>query len=159
MQTVICDTGPLVALQLIGLLDVVPRLFRPVIPCQVYREWLDGDPERLLPEAFTVGDFGSADPLLTAMLDLGEAAVIHSALSLPGAIVLIDEKRGRSLARRIYGLRTIGTARLLVEAKRAGHIEEITSKFEMLRECSYWIADDIVTWACAEVGESDTAAT
>ena len=68
--------------------------------------------------------------------------------------MLIDERKGRKIARRVYGLHTIGTARVLVEAKQAGLVGEIAPLFERLRRESYWIADPIVKWAKSAAGET-----
>lgn len=110
-------------------------------------EWLDGDRRRRLPDAVRVVDNPQLDPLLTLQLDAGEAAVIQTAINNSIKTVLIDERKGRKIARRIYGLNTIGTARILVEAKRAGLVGEVGPLFEALRSESYWIADPIVKWA------------
>ncbi len=49
------------------------------------------------------------DPLLAVELDTGEASVIQTARNLGINLVFMDEQKGRRLARRVYGLQTIGT--------------------------------------------------
>lgn len=150
---VVCNTGPLVALSLLGLENVLGKLFQPIIPRAVLDEWRDGDRRRNLPDALKVVENPKLDPLLILQLDAGEAAVIQTALNESIAVVLIDERKGRKIARRVYGLNAIGTARILVEAKKAGLVEEVGPLFETLKRESYWIADPIVQWALGAAGE------
>lgn len=88
------------------------------------------------------------------MLDHGEASVIQTALSGECGQVLIDEQKGRKVA-RLYGLQVFGTARLLVEAKRAGLLEVVGPALQAMRDNGYWIDDKIVSWARISAGERD----
>jgi predicted nucleic acid-binding protein len=76
--------------------------------------------------------------------------VIQMAVERSVRIVLIDERKGRRIARQVYGLQTIGTARVLVEAHRAGLVGDLAPFLETLKGKSYWIADSIVNWAVTE---------
>ncbi len=93
------------------------------------------------------------DPLLAVELDAGEASVIHTAIVRGIPLVLIDERKGRRVARRVYGLQTIGTTRVLVEAKRRGLLDAVIPALNEMRAAGYWIADDIVAWAKSASGE------
>ncbi len=150
---IVCNTGPLVALSLLGLENMLAELFQPIIPRAVLTEWLDGDKGRTLPHGVNVIEDPPMDPLLMLQLDAGEAAVIQTAINQSIPTVLIDERKGRKIARRVYGLRTIGTARVLVEAKKARLVLKVAPLFETLKEEFYWIADPIVRWALEEAGE------
>ena len=79
------------------------------------------------------------DPLLSTVLDKGEAAVITLARSLSADVVLIDESKARKIARTIYGLRVIGSARVLVEAKRHCMLDNVAAALQAMREYGYWI--------------------
>ncbi len=65
-------------------------------------------------------------------------------------MVLIDERKARKVARRVFGLETIGTAGILVQLKQRGWISDISALFLQLREQNYWIDDKIVAWALQE---------
>jgi hypothetical protein len=93
------------------------------------------------------------DELLESLLDIGEAAVISLAREQKTPLVLIDERKARKVARDVYGLQTIGTARILVEAKKRQLVPEIASYFQKLRQAGYWIHDSIVQTALREAGE------
>lgn len=150
---IVCNTGPLIALGLLGFENVLAELFTPLVPKSVLEELQQGDKEYHLPASYEILDSTREDPLLQTLLDKGEAAVIQSAVDLEVSLVLMDEKRGRKMARRIYGLKTIGTARVLVEARKADIVPPLGGLFDKLHASSYWISDDIVRWALDSVGE------
>jgi len=95
------------------------------------------------------------DPLLSTILDKGEAAVITLARASRADVVLIDESKARKIARTIYGLRVIGSARVLVEAKRHGMLDNVAAALPAMREYGYWIDDAIVQYALREAGEAE----
>jgi len=72
---------------------------------------------------------------------------------MTAVLVLIAERKARKVARDIYGLRPIGTARLLVEAKKKNLLPDIASRFQKLQQEGYWIHDSIVEVALREAGE------
>ena len=152
---IICNTGPLIALSLIDCQYVLSCLYDPLIPSKVIEEWADGEDShpRTLPKSFEIVDVTVANPFLTLQLDAGEASVIQAAIDYKVGMVLIDERKGRKLARRLCGLVTLGTAGLLVQAKRAGILDEVTPLFEKLKAASYWISPTITNWAIQQAGE------
>lgn len=152
---IVCNTGPLIALSLISGQDILCQLYHPIITRTVLVEWAEGedDAPRILPATHEIVPAPAANPLLAVQLDPGEASVIQTALDRGIRRVLIDERKGRKIARRVCGLETLGTAGLLVEAKRRGLITNIAPLFGLLEEHSYWIAKPIVEWALHTAGE------
>jgi hypothetical protein len=65
------------------------------------------------------------EPLVGTLLDKGEASVIHLARKKTADFVLIDERKARKIARKIYGIHVVGSARILVEAKHRGLISNV----------------------------------
>ena len=149
---IVCNTGPLIALGILNLEHVLADLFAPVIPGRVLDELRAGDESWHFPVVHELAD-ANPDPLLISLLDTGEAAVIAVALQQNIPLVLMDEKKGRKIARRIYHLKTIGTARLLVEARRQSLVPPLPGIFSTLKSASYWIGDEIVGWAVHEAGD------
>lgn len=94
-----------------------------------------------------------SDPLLDTLLDQGEAEAIALALQSSAALVLIDERKGRKIARDIYGLAVIGTGRLLTEAKKAGLIPAVRPLIDQIRLNEYWMSDKIVAEILRQAGE------
>jgi predicted nucleic acid-binding protein len=70
---------------------------------------------------------------LESLLDAGEAAVIKLAREQTAKLVVIDERKARKVARNIHGLQVIGTARVLVEAKKKGLLDSARVSLEKLR--------------------------
>lgn len=153
VDAVICNTGPLIALCLLRRLNLLQIFYRRVvIPEIVQREILQGGVARPGMAELVAVDWievlpAAPDPVLIAMLDPGEAAVLTLARSLGISHVLMDERKGRKVARAILGLTVSGTARLLVDAKRAGLIVSARQELERLRVADYWLGDNILAWA------------
>lgn len=153
---IVCNTGPLIALSLIDCQHVLSHLYHPLIPGKVIEEWAAGEDAHpgTLPENCEIVEVTVSNPFLAMQLDAGEASVIQAAIDFNVGTVLIDERKGRKLARRLCGLVTLGTAGLLVQAKRAGILDEVAPLFEKLESASYWISPAIVNWAIQQAGES-----
>lgn len=66
----------------------------------------------------------------------------------------IDETRGRKMARRIYGLNVVGTARVLVELHKAEQIDRIQPYLEKLVAHGYWLSKTVLSWALSECHEN-----
>jgi predicted nucleic acid-binding protein len=95
-----------------------------------------------------VVDAPEPDPLLIAELDRGEAEVIALANASQPCLAAIDEKRGRRIASQVYGLSVKGTAGLMVEAYRRGHIQDLRGILEGMKRDGYFLADAIIEAAC-----------
>lgn len=161
--SLVSNTGPLIALALIDRLDVLNALFESVcISEEVHKELLEGGTSGhgLIPlqkaSWIKVQRISSSiDPLLMTVLDTGEASVIQLARETKADNVLIDERKGRKIARDIFGLHVIGTARIHVEAKKKGILNRsVGESLARLKESGYWIHGDIVRLAVKEAGES-----
>ena len=87
------------------------------------------------------------------ILDVGEASVIQLASDIKTEFVLIDERKARRIARSVYGLKVVGTARILAEAKRKGIVETVKDLIDEMRAGEYWIGDNIVQRILREAGE------
>ncbi|MFB1488175.1 MULTISPECIES: DUF3368 domain-containing protein [unclassified Thiocapsa] len=159
IERAVINAGPLVALSLIGRLDLLDALFPEFwIPDIVFQEVVVagvGRPGSLsLAEARWRERVCSApepDPLLVVELDPGEASVIALARHLSPCMAIIDEKRGRRIARHVYGLALKGTAGLLVEAKHQGLIDDVRTSLMELKVAGYFLSDAVIERACAAV--------
>ncbi len=146
---VITDTSCLIALDRIGQLDLLPALFTVLAPPAVVAEfgrrpgWLEVRPA---PDAARVAE-------LLKVIDRGEAEAIALALTIPGAELLIDEARGRGVAQHL-GLHVTGTAGVLLEAKRRGHIAAVRPLLDELRDrYAFRLADSLYAWVVREADE------
>ncbi|MDZ4254022.1 MAG: DUF3368 domain-containing protein [Sulfuritalea sp.] len=162
MPCLIADSGPLIALAKLGLLDLPARLFgRVAMPATVFAEcqvqpWL-ADAEAIC-SAVDAGhlevlaDVDWPDDAAMPRLDAGEAAVLALAVHL-GATVLIDERRGREAARKL-GLGVVGLCGLLLKANRLGGIGRLAPLLERLHREGYFISPELSARVLAQAGES-----
>src|SRR5881394_1807529 len=133
MAVVISDASPLVHLGAIGRFELLKQLY-PVllIPPAVWTEVTvagQGRPGAAeLTSAVQAGWITLQTPAATTLaraelsgLDQGEAEALALALDTSAECVLLDELRGRAVA-RILGVRAIGTLGVLIEAKGRGFV-------------------------------------
>jgi predicted nucleic acid-binding protein len=76
------------------------------------------------------------------------------AQQLKNAVVLIDERKGRRVAERVYGLRILGTGGLLLRAKTVGLIAGVQSCLSAMKANGYYLGDRLVRAVCQAAGES-----
>jgi len=74
-------------------------------------------------------------------LDLGESESIALALELGADLVVLDEIEGRRIARRV-GLRVIGVAGVLLEAKSNGLVSIVRTNLDALRSTAGFYVSD-----------------
>lgn len=132
MRVVVADATPLHYLILIGVIEVVPRIFEKIhIPVEVrdelsceaappdVRAWMRQPPVWL--EVAATPFVFAEDPALET-LDSGERAAIILAESIRADLLLIDDRAGAVLAQR-RGLTVTGTLGILDLASRAGLLD------------------------------------
>ena len=162
MSGIVCNAGPLIALAGIGQVGLLGELFGEVlVPVEVQAEVEAGGSGGVGASLFQEQTWlrvthleQTVDPLLVSLLDQGEAATISLALQTKAALVLMDEVKGRRVARDVFGLAVVGTGRLLVEAKRARLIAEVRPLLTKMRSNGYWMADKIIAEVLRQAGEN-----
>ena len=86
-------------------------------------------------------------------LDPGESEAIALACKLKANVLLMDEKRGREVARK-YGLVVAGVLGELIHAKQVGWLPNIYSEIEKLRqEARFFVDTEIERYILSQVGE------
>jgi predicted nucleic acid-binding protein len=155
MAAVISDASPLVHLAAIKRFDLLRLLYSVVfIPKAVWTEVVvaglgrPGSTE--LDQAITSGwmqikEAGRANLARSELvtLDQGEAEALALALDLQAEVILLDEVRGRAVARTL-GLRAVGTLGVLIEAKRRGLIASFRQELDRLtRDSQLQLSDEI----------------
>ena len=146
---VVADSSPLIALCRIGRLNLLNDLFgRLFIPDAVWNELTGGDPEK-----HGVKDILSANwierrsvidaslvCLLRKDLGAGESEAIVLARELEAGVLLMDERRGRTAAKRL-GLTCTGLIGVLIEAQRQGIVRHPVAIARELREIAgFWVS-------------------
>lgn len=127
MSAIVSDTTSLIALAGQQRLDLLGECFEQVlIPEAVYAEWVDGDPsvDRHIADLAFLRIKAVIDTRLLAelelLLDCGEAEALTLA-KLLGLPLLVDEKKGRSVA-RMMGVPVLGLVGLLLFAVQRDRI-------------------------------------
>jgi predicted nucleic acid-binding protein len=161
MTCLVADSGPLIALAKLGLLDLPVRLFtRVVLPSTVFAECLAQArrPDAQAIKTFVEGgqldvvdDAAWPEGIAVPRLDAGETAALALAHQLQ-AHLLVDELRGRRAARRL-GVPVVGVCGLLLLAKRQGYIDAVAVPMDVLRAQGYFIAPDLRSAVLAAAGE------
>jgi predicted nucleic acid-binding protein len=121
---IVVNTGPLIALDACGQVELLHGLHpRVIVPQAVVTELTSGT-HAAGAQVFNIPQWiellplrQAPSPLLRAHLDDGEASVIALAIELGCRLVVIDERRGRQVA-RLMGLDVTGTVGVLLRAKR-----------------------------------------
>jgi predicted nucleic acid-binding protein len=159
---VVADTTPLLYLSRIGRVGVLRVLYQKiVVPKTVWDEAVVARPgapgiENLLGAKWIVvsdqAERAGIDRVLEETLDPGEAAAITLAELLSAQILLIDERKGRAVARE-RGLNIRGTLGVLVDARRAGHIESLRHVLDELLVEGFRVSPELVEEALRNVGE------
>lgn len=91
---------------------------------------------------------------LSNELDPGEAAAIVLAIELGADKIVIDERRGRSVAERL-NLDYIGILGVLIEAKTQGLILEVKPLLDSLvRQAGFWISQPLYESVLRSVEEA-----
>lgn len=139
---VISDTTPLISLMKIESLDILEKMYKEIIvPKAVYDELIinvDYQSEIDIIRKCTflqtkiVKENLSVSLLQKQLkLDLGESEAIVLANSINADLIIIDERKARSIAKDI-GLNVTGTLGILVEAKQRGLVKELRPLLDKL---------------------------
>lgn len=159
---IVSDTGPLIALAKLGRLELLTALFSEIhIPQVVLTEatakgeYTDAESIRAFTMAHAQVEATLENSLsrhLLSILDEGETQALILAKKL-GCGVLIDEKRGRRVARK-EGIPVVGVLGVLLQAKRDGHIESLKPLVLQLQGSGYRVSDSLVMAVLGLAGES-----
>lgn len=138
----IADSSPLILLARIEQLWLLRALFsRVVVPAAVHHETVGQGHFRPGAAQIAGGDWISVEEvvdilavrMLRQQVGPGESEAIVLALQLNADLLLIDDAKGRRIA-ETYGLSTVGTIGILIEAKRANLLPAFKPSLDALLE-------------------------
>jgi len=142
---IVSDTSPITNLAAVQTLDLLQFLYGSIIiPVAVYNELTQADIKKAVPGATEVQTYSwiqtrpvqnlqKVNEILVANsnIHLGEAEAIVLALELKADLLLMDERRGRTLAMN-YQLKVTGLLGVLLQAKKQGKIIAVKPLLEQL---------------------------
>jgi predicted nucleic acid-binding protein len=148
-RLIVADASPLIGLATVGALDLLRELFGSVTITRLVKDEVTGRGDR--PGAREL-DGGLREgwirvaptPMETwafEQIDAGEASTLALAEQHPGALVLMDDVRGRARAAEM-GVEVLDVAGLLLAAKRAGLIDAVQPFVRRLSRSGFTLADE-----------------
>lgn len=156
----IADSSPLIALAGVNRLNLLPRLYSRVIaPSAVITEILAGGQNASGRDFLDSASWlehrtlGQTTELISMALGPGETEVIQLAKQLPNSRLLLDDHRARRVAENL-NLEIIGSAGILVQAKRKMLIREVVPILRNMKNNGYYIGDRVIQRAALAVGET-----
>lgn len=159
---VVSNTSPITNLAAVHQLPLLQQLYGIiVIPQAVYDELtgvgksVAGSTE-LQTLAWIQTQKVANEALVTALeleLDPGEAEAIALAIELKADLLLLDERRGRTVASR-FGVKFIGILGVLIEAKHKGVISAVKPVLDdLILAAGFWVKQPLYSRVLQTVGE------
>lgn len=162
---VVSNTSPIINLAAIGRLELLQHIYGTiVIPQEVYHEVAVKGHEQAGAseiqtyswfEPYHVQDIALVNRL-EQHLDAGEAEAIALAVELQADLLLLDERRGRRIAKQL-GVTVIGLLGVLLVAKREGILPAIKPLLHSLSTVAgFWIDHELYTLVLTSAGELES---
>lgn len=135
-EPAIADSTCLIGLERIGQLALLPALFEPLVVPPTVQEEFGVVVNWLMVQAPTNAALVNA---LRSAVDDGEAEALALAVEKGWRLVL-DDRKARAWAKRL-GVRVIGTASILVRAKRQGLIPVVKPLLDALKATGFRMSE------------------
>ncbi|MEE8431788.1 MAG: DUF3368 domain-containing protein [Candidatus Desulfatibia sp.] len=150
---VVADAGPLIGMARTGHLSILKSLYNSIsIPSRVFEELKVSSHKpgtMALSEAINAGWIkivelkqSSESSILRLLIDAGEAESIQLALEKNARLLIIDDRKGRKIAKS-RGIKVIGTGGILIMAKRAGILDRVSPVLNALSDAGYRLSPDL----------------
>ena len=155
-MSVVSDTSVLIAFESLGKLKILKEIFQQIIiPEGVYKELKVEKGEFVLENWIIVKKIANTDLFRRLYLDLGEgeSEAITLAIEEQADYTLLDDKEARKEAIDL-DLKVIGTAGLLLSAKRKGLISSVMEEIRKLEErINFRLSEDLKQYIKEQAGE------
>ena len=151
-ELVISDASPLIAMADIGELELLQKLYNRVSITDIVRDEIHAE----LPDWIEVSSEYDQKQfqILKLEVDPGEASAIALALENPGSRIILDERKGRSVAKRL-GLKVTGTIGIIIKAKDQGLIQSGKEILAKLEEHGFWLSEKLKNQILTRLKEND----
>jgi predicted nucleic acid-binding protein len=140
MRKIIVDTSCLIILSKIKELSLLKLLYGEVLITDIIAKEFD-EP---LPDWIIVCPIKIKENvfLFEKRIDKGEASAIMLALEIPNSIIIIDDFKGRALAKEL-GIKVTGTIGIIISAKNKKLIPSIKPILEKIKETNFYISKEL----------------
>jgi predicted nucleic acid-binding protein len=145
----VADASALIALSVCDGLTLLDGLFGDVVvPEAVYREVaVAGKPESVRLQNYLQGKVRAVNMqnfvYLDAFADAGETAAMLLYKEIAADYLLVDDKRGRKVA-KINQIKTVGSLGVLLQAKRAGLIPAVAPLLNQIAKSAVFMNKDLL---------------
>ena len=137
-KTIISDTSCLISLDKLGLLHLLNLFYKEItITPEVQMEWGKPIPDWVNENRVQNTKLQSK---LENKLGKGEASSIVLALELQPSVVIIDESKGRKIA-KTFNLEVIGTLGILILAFKNGYLNDLEDTLLNLKSNGFRVSD------------------
>lgn len=149
-KTIISDASCIILLDKIGELILLKKLFGKITTTkQIAKEFAKPLPDWLEIKEAKEKKY---QKILEATVDKGEASAIALALECDDCLLIIDDLKGRKLARKL-GLHLTGTLGILVGAKQSGYIKSVTSILKKIKNTNFRLTKELEETVLAKAKE------
>jgi len=160
IDRIVVNASPLICLFKSGFQDLLPALFQEIsVPEAVFNEVTvsgknDFPSEHLKKQQWLKTVTKIPLDLRVAAWDLGrgESEVISFALLNPTYRVVLDDREARRCSETL-GCKCIGTAGILVLARRRNLLPSLRDSFIKLSNSGIWLSRDLIEELCRQEGE------
>ncbi len=139
-KNIIVDTSCLIILSKIKELYLLKLLYEEILITDVVAKEFN----KPLPDWITVCPikFNEKEFLFEKRIDKGEASVIILALERSNSTIIIDDFKGRALAKEL-GIKVTGTIGIIISAKNKKLIPSIKPILEKIKETNFYISKEL----------------
>ncbi|MGB1243625.1 MAG: DUF3368 domain-containing protein [Chitinophagales bacterium] len=149
-RIIIADASCLIALTNIDELEVLQKVYEEItITPEVKEEYGDSLPDWIVIEEVLEKE---KIALLELQLDKGESSAIALALEKENSLLLIDERKGRAIAKRM-GVAITGILGVIIKAKEIGVVEKVKPFIEKLESVEFRISERLKSQILKKVKE------
>jgi len=137
MRKIIVDTSFLIILSKIKELPLLKLLYGEVlITDTIANEFDEPLPDWIIVYPIKLNE---KEFVFEKRIDKGEASAIMLALEIPNSTIIIDDFKGRALAKEL-GLKVTGTMGVIISAKNKKLISSIKPILEKIKETNFYIS-------------------
>ncbi len=149
-QIIIADTSSLIALTNIGEVEILKDVYEEVVITPEIKEEYGLEP----PEWIKIEQVSDEQKLrlLNLELDQGESSGIALALEKESSLLIIDEKKGRGIAKKL-GIKITGILGVMIKAKETGVIDRVKPLIEKLERVDFRMSAKLKAQILERVGE------